>query len=278
MEPSSTPHSLGSPPAWWGSSASSSTAPTLAPRSSRSLLQAPGSPAPGGRTLPPPCLPPPPGGGGPWRARSLAAARTRAGAGSADWPARLGGARKPRESLGEVGQRPDAPGAQSAGASSRRPAHRSPQTGARRPEPGPGGKGQAPGSVGRARPPRWPCPQGAKTGRLLPETGPSSSRDAGPLPVKGEGLSPPREENSFQFPKEKGSSSGPQAPEVGFSCSVYPLQWNMHHPPKVGSSLHAYLGPLSSLRRWMHLPPPSETKFASLVPPSLLNGGGLLST
>ena len=104
-------------------------------------------------------------------------------------------------------------------------------TGVRRPEPGPGGKGQAPGRMRRARPPRWRCPQGAKTGRLLPETGPSSSPDAGPLPVKGEGLSPPREENSFQFPKEKGSSSGPQAPEVGFPCSVYPLQWNVHPPP-----------------------------------------------
>lgn len=119
--------------------------PKLRSRPSRFLLQAPGSCARGGRTLPPPRLPPPPGGGGPWRACSLAAAPARAGAGSADWPARLGGAREPRESLGEAGQRPGAAGAQSPHPASQGPADQSPHV-----RPGLGGKREAPGRVGRA--------------------------------------------------------------------------------------------------------------------------------
>ncbi|CAI9172757.1 unnamed protein product [Rangifer tarandus platyrhynchus] len=95
-------------------------------------------PPPGPRLLRPreaglcprPAFPRPPGGGGPWRARSLAAARARAGTRSADWLAWLGGVQEPGESLGEAGQRPGAAGAQGADRSSRSPADRSPHVGA----------------------------------------------------------------------------------------------------------------------------------------------------
>lgn len=115
--PAPAPHfrdGLLTPQLGWGSSP-----PRSQPGSS---IQALAAPPPGPRLLRPreaglcprPAFPRPPGGGGPWRARSLAVARARAGTRISDWPARLGGAQEPGESLGEAGQRPGAAGAQGA--------------------------------------------------------------------------------------------------------------------------------------------------------------------
>lgn len=121
---------LPTPQLGWGSSP---------PRSqSGSSIPALAAPPPGPRLLRPreaglcpgPAFPRPPGGGGPWRARSLAVARAGAGTRSADWPARLGGAQEPGESLGEARQRPAAAGAQDADRSSRSWADWSPHIGA----------------------------------------------------------------------------------------------------------------------------------------------------
>lgn len=219
-----------SPPAPWRSSAASSAAPALAvpPPGPRLLRPRRPDSAPA-----PPSLPA--GGGGPWRARPLAAARARAEAGGADWPAPLGGARQPRESLGEAGQ------------SRARPERRarSPRVEARRSESahrsrglevraGARSRGAGP-SAGAEMESLGPAPREQSLGIFSQKRGPHPLETRVPSPEK-KGSPTPRERNSFLLPSEVGPSSWPPTREMGFLSLIYPLEWNVPPPSGVQPS------------------------------------------
>lgn len=150
----------------------------------------------------------------------MAAARARAGAGSADWPARLG---EPGSPASRWGKRGRGWTRRSSERRSRRsePADRSPRTGARGSEPRPAGKGPAPGRVGRAVHARCSpaaVPPGSRTGACSPRIGALSSQN--------ERVSHLPESKTASFPTKNGLFLLAPGSRARIPLPVLPLEWN----------------------------------------------------